>query len=285
MAGYPVPGAPPIVTLVSPGAEPRRPLRYTVANTYHARAAIATHTVTAVSMEGMAMPSLQLPPLKGGYDVSVTSVSATGDISFSVAFTGISAENGVVVDPAIAEAIQTLGADYKTIHGAVVMSDRGAARSSAFDVSKLTNLQLRQTLAALTDAVENISMPLPEEPVGAGASWEVRHGVMKSGMVTFRKNLVQLVAIDGKTVTLKTAGTLTAPPQAVHDPTLLPGTDSFLQKLSGDSAGTMTLQLDALIQTSDTSAQTNAVMELRVGTVSQRITVDTMTKVAISPVK
>ena len=285
MDGYPVPGAPAIVTVISAGAEPKTKLRYTVANDYKARVAMNTQMGMTMSMEGMSMPATQMPPMTMSLNVSVTNISATGDISYDVAFTGMSADSSAGADPAMVAALQGLDADYKTIHGAAVISDRGMPRSSNYDFTKITSPALKQMIGSLAGSVENLSMPFPEEPMGVGASWEVRQGMTVSGLQSYQKTLFQVVAIDGKAVTLKTVTSQTAPSQAVHNPDLPPGAEAFLQKLSGSGSGTMTLRLDALIPTSDATYQSSSTMEIRVGGASQIVNVETTMKIAISPVK
>src|ERR1017187_7999177 len=146
MDGYPAVGAPAVVTVLSPGTEPRTRLRYTVASTYKDHMSMTMQMSMAMDMAGMSMPTMQMPVMKMGADLNVTGVAASGDISYSLAFTGMSAESGPGVDPSLGAAFQGMDADFKTLTGTSTVSDRGIARSSNFDFSKLSNPQMKQML-------------------------------------------------------------------------------------------------------------------------------------------
>src|SRR5260221_13223226 len=82
MDGYPAPGAPAIVTVITPGAAPRIPLRYTVPNGYKDHMVMEMSMSLSMDMAGMALPAMQMPLMRIGADLDVTSVTASGDISY-----------------------------------------------------------------------------------------------------------------------------------------------------------------------------------------------------------
>src|SRR5690349_13275325 len=75
MPGYPAPGSPPMVTLSTPGAMPRTPLRFKVANGLKEAFDMTTTVGLTMSMEGMSMPPMDLPAMKMSADVGVTDVA------------------------------------------------------------------------------------------------------------------------------------------------------------------------------------------------------------------
>lgn len=285
MEGYPAVGAPAIVTLLSPGAEPRTRLRYTVASTYKEHMSMNMLMSMSMEMGGMAMPAMQMPMMKMGADLNVTSVAASGDITYSIAFTGFGVDSTPGVDPAVIAAMGGLDADIKSLKGSSTISDRGIARSVNFDFSKVTNPALKQTMDSVSSSIQNMSMPLPEEAVGVGARWEVRHSLAAGGMQVFQKTVFELVKLDGKTATLKLTVESTAPPQAINNPAMPPGADVRLQKLAGSGTGTMTVNLDALVPTSEATMQQNMVMAISLGGDTQTMSGVTTMKIGISPVK
>lgn len=286
MEGYPAVGAPAIVTVLSPGAEPRTRLRYTVANGYKDHMSMTMLMSMSMEMAGMgAMPPMQLPAMKMGADLGVTSVAASGDITYDLAFTGFSVDNAPGVDPAMVAGMQGLDADIKGLKGSSTISDRGIVRSMNFDFSKVTNPTLKQTLDSVSGTLQSLSMPLPEEAVGVGARWEVRQGLASGGMQTFQKTVFELVALDGKAATLKMTTEATAPPQPFSSPALPPGADVHLQKFTSTGTGTMTVHLDALVPTSEGTMQQTMVMEINIGGAAQTMNSAMTMKISMSPVK
>jgi hypothetical protein len=134
---------------------------------------------------------------------------------------------------------------------------------------------------SISSAMQNLSMPLPEEPVGR---WEVRQAMSSGGLQSFTKTAFEITALDGRTMTLKSTIDQTAPSQAVTNPAPPPGADMHLQKMTGTGNGTITLHVDGLVPTSDTTMQNNTMMPIRMGGYTQTTTALTM-KVGISPLK
>lgn len=292
MEGYPAGGAPAVVTLLSPGAEPRTRLRYTVANTYKGHMAINMALSMSMEMPGMAMPAMQMPLMKQSADVNVTNVTASGDISYNIAFTSFGVESAPGGDPAaaamsqnLAAVVKDLDADMKNLRGSGTISDRGITRSTNFDLSKVTNPQLKQMMDSVSNTVQSLSMPLPEEAVGVGARWEVRQSPAVGGVQMFQKTVLELVALDGKTATLKTTVEQTAPPQAMNNPAMPPGAEARIQKLTGTGSGTTTMHLDALVPTSEATVQTTTVLNISMAGDTQTMSTSTTVKISVSPVK
>ena len=62
-AGYPAVGGTPIVTVVAPGAEPRRPLRFVVPFGQQDHMTMDMTLGLTMSMPGMEMPSMKMPTI------------------------------------------------------------------------------------------------------------------------------------------------------------------------------------------------------------------------------
>ena len=168
LPGYPAPGSPPTVTLASPGAEPRLRLRYKPAMGYKETMTMAMTMGITMAMEGMSMPAMDLPVMKMTADVGVTGVAPNGDVTYGVAFTGMTAEALPGMDPTIAAMAQGTADSIKALKGSVTMSDRGIHKSSTMNADQIADPLLKQMLSSMSSSLESMSMPLPEEPVGGG---------------------------------------------------------------------------------------------------------------------
>jgi len=285
MDGYPAPGAPPIVTVLSTGGAPRTALRYTPPNGYKDHMSMNLQMSMSMDMAGMALPAMDMPAMKFGADLNVTGVNASGDISYEMAFSGIDMQMPADANPAMAGALPGLDADYKTLKGSGTITNRGINRATNFDFSKISSPQLKQAFDSISNTLQNLSMPLPEEAVGIGARWEVRQAVTSGGLQSFTKTVYEVTARDGKIVTLKSTVEQTAPAQPVSNPAFPAGVQAQLQKMTGAGSGTITLHLDALVPTSEATLQSDTVMQINMGGDSQTISTGITIKVAVSPVK
>jgi hypothetical protein len=95
----------------------------------------------------------------------------------------------------------------------------------------------------------------------------------------------ELVSVTGNTVQLKMKSETMAPPQQVTNPMLGPDAQVQIDKLTGNSTGTVTLQLDALVPTSESSGITNSQMSLTMAGQSQQVGVDIKMKTTMAAVK
>jgi len=281
--GYPAVGAPGTVKLISAGAAPKTLLRYAVPVGTKERMDMTMSVGMSMEMAGAAMPSMTLPGMKMGADLAVTDVSAAGDITYAINFNGMSVDGNA--DPAIVAAMQTMADTMKVVKGTVTITNRGVARANNMDFSKVTDSQLGQMMGSMTSTLNNMSMPLPEEEVGVGARWEARLAINANGVTMYQKTEFEVVAVDGKTVTLKTRITQTAPAQAISNPAMPPGAAIQLVDMKGSGLGTALLRLNGLVPTSDGTVDSTMVMAIDMGGVSQQMAVTTSMKMIVAPGK
>ena len=281
MEGYPAAGAPPVITLVTPGAAPRKQLRYTVAAAQKARMDMATTMSMATNMGGMSVP-MDMPTMKMTVDLGVTAVAPNGDITYDLAFTGLTMDSAADTNPAVAAALQGMAAGITSIKGSATVSNRGVTKSTKLDVG---DPAMKQLLGQMTSSVENLSMPFPEEAVGAGARWEVRQAITGGGQTVFQKAEYELVSIEGSAVSMKVKTEQTAPPQTVSNPALPAGAEMYLDKMSGSGTGTVVVHLDSLVPTSTLESTTSTAMTMNMSGQTISVTVDGKTKITIAPGK
>jgi len=280
LAGYPAPGEPAKVRLVSTGAAPRKALRYSIPADFknHLDMTIGVSMALSVLGQPLDMPA---PVIKMGADVTVTTIAANGDISYSLAFTGMTLE-GDTTSP-LGTALQGASAGISGIRGVTTISTRGVTQTSSLDV---TDAALKTMLAQTGSSVENVSIAFPEEPVGVGAQWEVRQAVVSDGPTQFQQATYEITAIDGLAVMLKVTTVNTAPAQAINSPlAAATGGEMRLEKLSGTGTGTVAVRLDSVVPTSTIEHVTSAVMTMTVQGQPLPVTVNGKVTIAVAPVK
>jgi hypothetical protein len=282
MPGFPAVGAPPVVTLLAPGSAPRAPLRFKIASDYKASMLITMDM--GFTMGGGAM-NMDMPTMKIQADVAVTGVSTDGDVTFDMTFVETSAEGAAGFDPSVVAMMQAAASQLKGLKGATTMSSRGIIKSSTLDASKVADPNLSQALSSLTNAVQSLSVPLPEEAIGPGARWEVRQAISANGAHTFQKVECEVVSVQAATVVLRLKVEQTAPAQDVNNPNLPAGASVRIDKLSATGAGTSTMRLDGLVPTSEAATAASTMMTMSFGGQSQQMSVDSRLKVTVAPVK
>ena len=279
MPGYPAVGTPASVTLLAPGAEPRRPLRYKIAANHKSLMDMTMTMGMNMNVGGSAMP-MDLPPILMSATIDVTGVAANGDITFDLEFTKMGVGPGA--DPNIASAMETAGASIKGLKGTATTTNRGVTKSVKLDLSKL-DAGMQQMMGQMTSSVENVSAPFPEEAVGVGARWETRQALANGGVTMFQKAEYELTAVDATSVSMKIKIDQVAPAQAFSNPAMPAGVDTSLDKMSGTGTGTMTIRFDSLVPTSTVDTLSSMAMTMSMGGQVQSMTSDTRLKMSVAP--
>ena len=282
-AGFPAVGAPPAITVTATGAAPRKALRYAVPNGHREHMTIDTTMAMTIDAGGMSLPEMKLPTMRVGADMVVTAVSPAGDMTVTTTFSDVNWLSTPDTDPSMLSMLQGASADIKGLSGTSVISNRALTSEVHFDTSKITNPQIAQTLGSVQNMVQNLSLPLPEEAVGVGATWEVRLGMMSGGMQAFNKYTIELTALDEKTCAMKVALEQTAPPQAVSNPNMPAGVTASIDKFTSTATGTVKLQFDTLAPTSEMNLNTATAMSMDMGGTTQQMNMAMKMSAKVTP--
>lgn len=281
LEGYPAVGSPAVVKLLDAGAQPRKALRYNVPASYKGTMDMSMAISMNMNVGGMAVP-MTLPTMKMSADLGVTGVMPNGDMSYTLAFTGVSMD-GADANPAMTQALQSVQSAIQSIKGSATMSNRGMVRNAKMEMGDAGAAQ--QMIGELSSQLENLSTPLPEEPVGVGAKWESRQALKIAGQYSFQKAVAEVVSIDGANVTLKLSIEQTAPAQTITNPALPAGAEVQLDGSKGTGTGTSVIHLDTLVPTGETTVTSNMSMTVSMAGQSQPMTTESTIKITIAAKK
>lgn len=234
------------IKLLDPGAEPRKVLRLHP-KTGDKESMVITMKIGMVITAGdLPEQPVKLPTLKLAMDVSVNDISTNGDISYNI----MTSDASVVEEPDIvaqvAEAMKNAAAGMKGIGGKGTLSSRGVNLSSDIKTPEGADQQVNQFVDQMKETMLHVSVPLPEEPVGAGAKWEVKMPVKSQGIGLSQTATYQLVSMDGERGTAKTTITQTAARQKIDNP-MVPGSKLDLTKMTGNGRSEVTFDLARIL--------------------------------------
>lgn len=193
--------SPAVVKLLDAGAEPRKALRLHVkagdkqATVMTIKVNLSMETPAAAGAPSNAIPSI--PAISLPADLTVQDVAANGDSTYQMVFTepGIADEPGT--PPQMAQGMRTALSGIKGVTATGVMSDRGVNKKVDVKAPPNANPQVRQIVEQMKEGMLDADSLLPEEPVGAGAKWEVKSSIKRSGISMDQTTDCQLVSVDG----------------------------------------------------------------------------------------
>ncbi len=269
-APAPAPAAKPAasqVKLIEAGSEPRQKLRL------HPQAddmqSVVVTIKTAMDM-GTGQP-IKLPVIKTPMEVVTKSVSPDGVIAYETTFGDPSLAEDAEAAPQVAEALKSQIAGLKGLVITGTLSARGLASGVKIKAPPGTNPQTRMMLEQIKDAMSTFSCPLPEEPVGAGAKWEVKQSIKTQGLTIAQTATYELVAIQADRLETKSS---------IAQSLSSPGSKAELGKMSGSGAGTSTWELSR-IYPARASIDGHSEIVVGMGANKQGMTMKTETSVQI----
>ncbi len=206
------------LTLVDPGAEPRRVFRYApTAGTDETLRVRLHQTMTQTRGPAGGFPNWMNPPKTWELIVSVEAPNEDGDIRFSwrtekltMHFLDGTPENGKAY-------LQRVAAMHERFAGWALLTENGMNKGSELTVPEDTPDVIINEMQNLWWVLRNIATPFPVEPIGVGAKYELSESMEIVGMRVTHATTVTIDAIDGDTVTMTHDVAQTAPPRQPMD--------------------------------------------------------------------
>ncbi len=252
---HPKPAPPPVdplaVELTSPGAEPRRIVRYAIAKGTKVPLELAIDATMMMGNLGGPIPT-QVFELQIGVDDVMPDGSMQVHTTIVDAHARETAESKV--DTAALEA-RLLAVKGLAFTGTLSPDGRlvGAHLDSA---GKTLPSEIAQQVDTLMQSFEHIAMPLPRQPIGVGAKWKTTRELEQNGMKTTTINVVDVTALEGEKLSFHLQTELHG-----LDQTVVMGTTPIdVTNLGGTGSGSGTIDLAHFTMTGELDAKMHATM-------------------------
>jgi len=273
------------IELLEPGNAPRREVRFTPQVGDKQTAEMIIKMEQVMSMNGNKMPSQNVPAQRMVMQVEVTDVATNGDISFDYTYTDV----GVVDDPnnpsPIAETIRTMLKPMIGATGRGIMSNCGVMKKGEFDIPEGLAPSIKQMLGGMQDSMNKLSSPVPTEPVGVGAKWQVLQELEVNGMKLTQTSTHEIESIDDNGFQMSVEISQQADPQEVKNPMLPAGTSLQLDSLKSSGEGSSKVLESSLFPVSSKVAiETTVDMSIVVADQKQKIQTEMKMEMELSPV-
>ncbi len=238
----------PEISLIDPGAEPRSLLRLQIQPGSRQELILDLRMDVAAAFAQHVAPRVKMPSMRIQGTLEVTGVTEEGDAhaEFTIQHARLLESPGVM--PGLAKAMRDGVTYMEGYRGYLVVDERGRTREAEFDAGDELPEHIRQLIEGLRIAMDQLAIPLPEEPVGTGASWVVMAERNPLGVVAFDQSVTyQLKRRRGEELTLAFEVLQTAEPQPVEIPNLPEGARVKLSSYGADGAGNSIIELTQLL--------------------------------------
>lgn len=252
----PLPETRPVVTLLDPGAEPRLALRYRLTPGAEETLVMRTEMSMDTRADGMPMSAVEYPPvamtlrlriLPGGEE---RHEHARAQARYEFALETVDVEDTPDVPPETMVAMRRHFQEITGMTGSADVDARGFNWNARMEHPRAqgpgATPAIRQMMDSAAQGMDRMSAPLPEEPVGRGARWELRQTIEQNGVTLEQRTLFELVELDGQRGTLATQVTQRAGRQPMTVAGMPAGTAELLS-LASTGSGRLQFDLDRLV--------------------------------------
>ena len=233
------------VKLLAPGSEPRKQLRLHPKQGDKQTAAMTIQMAMAMKMGETDVP-MKLPAINMTMETAVDKVTSAGDIQFTSTVTDVGVAEEPDANPQAADAMKSALGSVKGLESKGTMSNRGFNKGTDIKIPAEAEPQMRAMMEQMKDTMSHLASPMPEEPVGVGAKWEVKMPMKSQGMTINQTATFELVSLEDEKISTKSTIVQNAANQKVQNPAM-PGLKMDLIKMSGTGTGETTNDLAQLI--------------------------------------
>lgn len=211
----------------------------------------------SMSVNGHQAPMTSIPEMRVGMDTSVSDVSSGGDITSSFQYGDLQVSgSGTAVDELRAK----LGVISK-IKGTLRFAANGGLMDAQIEFPDGVDPTIRSLLSSLREQLANLSVPLPDEPVGIGATWTARTELTLNGLRAAVDYDYRLVERDGNRLVLGMSAAEQIMEQRLQLPTMPPGVTAQVHASRVVGSGHIDLDLGHLIPV-DSSADMSGTIRM-----------------------
>lgn len=276
----------PVVTLLTPGAEPRQKLRYHIAKNHKERMKMVTRMDMRMALGGNPMPHTSLPPMAADMTLEVTNVTADGKVDYTFSIDHFATEPDPSTSKDIAARLDATLAHMDGTTGSATVTSRGFTTRAEVHVPPGVDPTTAQLMKGIEDSIHQLANPLPKEPVGVGAKWNVTMHPVIRGMAVDQTYHCKLLSRQGDHFKLDIAIEQSASPQTMHLPNLPPDAKVELVSLASIGAAKANLDLSHLVPIHSLALlESKSAMQVTSGGQTQPMNTDVKMSMEVTPEK
>jgi hypothetical protein len=275
-------GARPMTRLVEQGEEPRTAMAYEFSKGSARPLAIALDTTLGLTAPGKTMPPTSVPRMTMTLGLDVAEKNGAGDWRIDAKLSDVAVTARTPVEEQIATAMRTQLAGVKGMQMGYWITPHGHVHDAKVDLPSSFPAQAQQVMQGMNQSFETMVAPLPEEPIGVGAKWQVVSRLANSGADLLQFATFTLKAREGSRMVLDVAIQQLAANDKIEVPGLA-GVSATLKKFGSNGSGSTDIDTkDPAPDKGNVTVKSKMEMEIAQGGASQSMAVDTNLTVTFS---
>ena len=200
------------LALVDNGKPPHKALRTSFKPGSKHALRVRSEWEIAASYGPFASPNATMPSFTYALEAEVKEVT-NGTARFGFRVVEVSAKSSDAVKPAQVEEGKSAAASLQGVTGSFTIDPRGLVQAFSIGARPEATTMVHDMLEQIERGIRLASLPLPEEPIGEGATWTTTHVMKQRGALTEQASTYELVSTDGPRLQAKVTHQMTAPKQ------------------------------------------------------------------------
>lgn len=233
------------LTVLDDGREPRRALRYPDDPPATQKMSLTLRVGMKMEVPGSPVPPVTLPGLRLLIDLEGRGKAGLSHFDFTV--TDADLVSADAAPPSIVAELRKGLPSLVGASGSVVVDPRGMTRELTMGLPSDLGQELEQYMNSARLAIGQMPVPMPDEPIGVGAKWEVQETVAQDGVSVRQKTYYELLALETTRALIRTQTVQSAERQRAALPGLPDGVTAEVLSLHGSGAGETEIDLRRLV--------------------------------------
>ena len=240
------PNAAPIVKLLDGGAAPRSELSYALSKGPSPRLSMAMDMTIGAKAAGQSQPATTFPRMTMVFDIKGTDKNPAGEVSIDSRLTSLSVDPNGGQQEQLARALRPQIEGLKGLGMLYWVNPKGRVRDVKIDMPPGVPPGAQQLLGGMSQSIESMVTPLPNEAVGVGARWQVTSRTLSGGadllqaaVYTLRSRTASKAVLDITLVQLAASDT-------IHSPQMPAGMAVKVKSFSSGGSGSTQLDLKSI---------------------------------------
>ncbi len=242
-AGAVAQAATPEITLIDAGNGPKQELRFTFKVGDEQKISMAMKMNMSQTMNGSpAGPPMDMPVITFPVTSRILSINDDGAAYEMIIGAPEIADDSTPMASMMFDSMKKL--EGMKITG--VIDDRGHQSDVEVDAGDNTDPGVSGQLESIRNSLTQMTPPLPEQAIGAGAKWSYKVEAEASSVTATNTTTVTLQHRDGNALALEMIIDVSADPQAINSPDMPPAAKAELLSMAGTGTGHSTVLLTRL---------------------------------------
>jgi hypothetical protein len=271
------------VDVVAPGDGPKRALRYVFHTGRREVMAMDMKMTMQMTIGDRQTPPVALPLIRMKMSADPQRLEPNGDLVFRYSLDSCDVKADAGTAPEMIAALKAELQKLVGLAGEGEVTTRGETMRATMELPPALGEQMRDVLNQIRSAIRDLSAPLPEEPVGAGARWTATSMITMGDVRAKRTITYALKSLDGDRAKLDIEVAMSAGAQQLKGPRIPEGITAMLDSMDSHGSGKMDLDLQTLVPTSSIGLDGLVRSSMQAGARVQKMTMRMGIDVAIAP--